>query len=101
RRRPLGSAVSPYTTLFRSHELVDGPVGGLVRGKHGGVVERGVDAVGMRRTAANEGSGGRLTRSECPRVVHDLEHVRAVLVGESRSEEHTSELQSRENLVCR
>src|SRR5690606_26476253 len=52
--------------------------------------------------------GGRLRRLhprvECrPRVYPDLEFllVLAVTVPGARSEEHTSELQSRENLVCR
>src|SRR6266700_6253479 len=36
---------------------------------------------------------------DCPRSWGDVQHPR--LAGSSRSEEHTSELQSRENLVCR
>src|SRR5690349_22571921 len=62
----------PYTTLFRSRE--------------------GGDQVAMRHPIVEEGVGlGR-------RLVHvGIEGV----TGEVRSEEHTSELQSRRDLVCR
>src|SRR5690606_39797246 len=56
-------------------------------------------------------SGGRLqhvphgSRLVGVQLVHDgpvdVETVQAIHVGTKRSEEHTSELQSRENLVCR
>src|SRR3712207_8027986 len=80
-RRPPRSTLFPYTTLFRS------------RGGEG----VGVAVVGERR------GGHRLT-------VHDpvdpeggdvsLVH-HPVAGGRARSEEHTSELQSRQYLVCR
>src|SRR2546427_4780319 len=72
-RRPPRSTLFPYTTLFRSlaHELVD-LEGRLTRAP----AVAGVDRVGLRPQAA-------------PQLF--------VL----RSEEHTSELQSQSNLVCR
>src|SRR3712207_8590108 len=88
-RRPPRSTLFPYTTLFRS------PVGDVVH-------RRGVEALrdedllrGLQQLqparvprqagrAPGGGSGGRL---------HDAEML--------RSEEHTSELQSRQYLVCR
>src|SRR5690606_41946839 len=74
RRLPPISTVFPYTTLFRSPALV----GRLILG--GGADRKGRDHF--------QAEGGRV-------VVEDQEHdVR-------RSEEHTSELQSRENLLCR
>src|SRR2546422_4360863 len=91
-RRPPRSTLFPYTTLFRSRYCVD----------------------------AGEGVRGRLTRrrppepTRCPSAEHaeKLGHAeRATLLdlkgGEPRrraphrSEEHTSELQSRLHLVCR
>src|SRR2546427_8122232 len=76
-RRPPRSTLFPYTTLFRSHGEQDG-----VR------VARG------------------LTRRSGPRVSSRfsrelLQLLRGPRVAEHRSEEHTSELQSQSNLVCR
>src|SRR5688572_31347596 len=74
-RRPPRSTLFPYTTLFRS-----GQDGGAVLGVVAAVPPLVLDLV------AGELEGG--------------EHL---LVGEppARSEEHTSELQSQSNLVCR
>src|SRR2546426_7163877 len=83
-RRPPRSTLFPYTTLFRSHLV---PADALaVR-----VAERPCDA-GARR-----GDGGE------PRFFHEPggRHVPGVGEDEERSEEHTSELQSPCNLVCR
>src|SRR2546422_6635095 len=70
-RRPPRSTLFPYTTLFRSGE--DGSIGD----PNGGEFGRG-------QTAQVEKVDGR-----------DL------AIAEGRSEEHTSELQSRLHLVCR
>src|SRR5436309_8893656 len=79
-RRPPISTLFPYTTLFRSQQLRDAVdparllrAGGHVRALGGGLAEP-------------------LGLSEPPDVVRRFR---------KRSEEHTSELQSRENLVCR
>src|SRR5260370_20247578 len=75
-RRPPRSTLFPYTTLFRSHERHRGaaPRRGLPRGRRAA-------RVGQQRAPRG---GGR------PRAAP-----------RGRSEEHTSELQSHLNLVCR
>src|SRR3712207_7197293 len=80
-RRPPRSTLFPYTTLFRSLEL-----GGLRRLGDLGVDGRGVVA---RRRRARVRGGGRACGA------------RVLERGDHRSEEHTSELQSRQYLVCR
>src|SRR3712207_7705612 len=82
-RRPPRSTLFPYTTLFRSigagaHRL---EVGGRVAGV--GALERGEDVLGDDQAARARPRVGPVDR----RVL--------------RSEEHTSELQSRQYLVCR
>src|SRR3712207_8780513 len=85
-RRPPRSTLFPYTTLFRSE---DRPL---------------VDEVTQHRAEARAG-GRELDR---PRVDELRGRVRNVVVqlvqhrsAAVRSEEHTSELQSRQYLVCR
>src|SRR3712207_6898098 len=80
-RRPPRSTLFPYTTLFRSHGLLH-PAGGLPRLPPDGDDDapRRDLPVDHRRAAA---AGGRVARQG------------------DRSEEHTSELQSRQYLVCR
>src|SRR5690606_41831133 len=84
-RRPPSSTLFPYTTLFRSPA-------GTRRERHRVVLPRAVDhrEVGLRH-AVDEREAGALDR-------HQRRDRRVEL---ARSEEHTSELQSRENLVCR
>src|SRR5438034_2904158 len=89
-RRPPRSTLFPYTTLFRSP-------GGAHRGRAppGG---RGADRVAVRadRPAVRRG-----VRLQCGSVVAQhggRAEPPAVL---ARSEEHTSELQSHSDLVCR
>src|SRR2546427_4737539 len=72
-RRPPRSTLFPYTTLFRSSE-------GAGERKGSGARRGGEDRAGD--VPAGEGDG-------------------AGRAGERRSEEHTSELQSQSNLVCR
>src|SRR3712207_7464829 len=82
-RRPPRSTLFPYTTLFRSHEQMHAVVHG-VRDRLGHL-----DLAGPL-LAAERLDGGR------EHLAHrTLEH------GRIRSEEHTSELQSRQYLVCR
>src|SRR2546430_5695980 len=77
-RRPPRSTLFPYTTLFRSAEPGMDPIADF-SGQRQDVVRRGVAAVGQGEgVLARQAHGG---------VV--------------RSEEHTSELQSQSNLVCR
>src|SRR5207302_8413285 len=69
-----GSTLFPYTTLFRSSA-------------HLGA--RGAVASGDARSARGDGRR------------HDAARCRRAVLCQLRSEEHTSELQSREKLVCR
>src|SRR5207249_12133944 len=95
------SPLFPYTTLFRSDEPDVRPFRGL----------DGADAAVMRRMhiahlepRALPGQPPRTQRGQ-PTLVRDLRQwIRLVHeLGElaARSEEHTSELQSRFDLVCR
>src|SRR5690606_41439073 len=82
----------PYPTLFRSPVGAEHVLGDLGAGQRG-------DGVGSGELhLLVDGSGPYVQRP--PEDVREAEHV-VDLVGEVRSEEHTSELQSRENLVCR
>src|SRR3712207_8063074 len=80
-RRPPRSTLFPYTTLFRS-----GRQRALI-GRAGGV-----------RVGADE-PGAAVDQPD--RLGDRLEAVGAGLAEDHRSEEHTSELQSRQYLVCR
>src|SRR3712207_8906944 len=76
-RRPPRSTLFPYTTLFRSVEA-SGPTSGprRARGRIAAAPRRGAGRVRIRQRGAGRDRG-------------------------CRSEEHTSELQSRQYLVCR
>src|SRR3712207_8429369 len=83
RRRPPRSTLCPYTTRFRSGQLLQ--VGDLAEGDPEVAHQRTVQwqrgaVVGVEGDLVGDGVGGQ--------------------VGD-RSEEHTSELQSRQYLVCR
>src|SRR2546430_5883112 len=92
-RRPPRSTLFPYPTLFRSPRPAFLDVVGLV--------ERVDDRVDAGRGAPD---GPEHAEREQPAVflVRDLQHL---VVDDrddlARSEEHTSELQSQSNLVCR
>src|SRR2546430_5790685 len=78
-RRPPRSTLFPYTTLFRSNP----DLRLLPKGDTG---EGGARRLGLDNQSAGGASGHRQG---------------AVDEAERRSEEHTSELQSQSNLVCR
>src|SRR3712207_6930295 len=90
-RRPPRSTLFPYTTLFRSEPEM--PVASVAAA-----------SLALGRSSARSRS---LTRSRSParKPATDssgpAEYDVAVSVSSSRSEEHTSELQSRQYLVCR
>src|SRR2546430_9376690 len=74
-RRPPRSSLFPYTTLFRSHEAA-------------GLLGRPWHRLGARPPRPRRVARRRVRRRRTRRNV-------------PRSEEHTSELQSQSNLVCR
>src|SRR3712207_8468550 len=95
-RRPPRSTLFPYTTLFRSHlpaaeavldarDAEPDRVGGDVPAARG--AGRPLPVQAARRLPVDGGGGGDRRTRHRPRG--------------RRSEEHTSELQSRQYLVCR
>src|SRR2546430_4244022 len=76
-RRPPRSTLFPYTTLFRS----------LFVAAHDGLMQSGEAGPGRVRVGAF--------------IEQKFNHVSKTRVRRKRSEEHTSELQSQSNLVCR
>src|SRR3712207_6930949 len=86
-RRPPRSTLFPYTTLFRS-----------LRAVHAGSELRGQQVVGELGPPCHP-------QARLAAMVLQVVEVQAVPVppgvGDQRSEEHTSELQSRQYLVCR
>src|SRR2546427_3307908 len=82
-RRPPRSTLFPYTTLFRSHRVV--PFESFETSTGPIIVAAGND----RLFAKLAGVLGHLEWAADPRYATN------------RSEEHTSELQSQSNLVCR
>src|SRR3712207_7790998 len=83
-RRPPRSTLFPYTTLFRSLRMAPETAG-----------------LAMVPTSL---AGFAVSLALLPRVLRALGPDRSVVVGLlvlARSEEHTSELQSRQYLVCR
>src|SRR2546427_6176047 len=98
-RRPPSSTLFPYTTLFRSQIDRDRSRGSRE------LIELVVAIVGIERIAAGERAVDRLAD-----VNRRHPHATLTAAGDSRrrdgqrlarSEEHTSELQSQSNLVCR
>src|SRR2546430_7533911 len=85
-RRPPRSTLFPYTTLFRSSAAATRMV--MIQP---GTVQNFVHSA--RRSHANRSRGPALSSGWCV--------SRATMMPLPRSEEHTSELQSQSNLVCR
>src|SRR5207244_12050194 len=84
------SALFPYTTLFRSRQDLARSFGRL-----------------EGRVPAHQGHATRVAAEVDRREIgvgrddRDLERIDAEYLGDDRSEEHTSELQSPDHLVCR
>src|SRR3712207_9118649 len=99
-RRPPRSTLFPYTTLFRSDEvygyLFKPVIGGGSYAEYvsapAAIVAKKPESVPFAEAAALPVPG--LTAMDLVDAVEPRE-------GEIRSEEHTSELQSRQYLVCR
>src|SRR3712207_8213564 len=90
-RRPPRSTLLPYTTLFRS-PLQPVPDVDLL-----------LEVVAQRDVEERPPAGGQLHRGGQPALDHGQVGggQPAVQAGHPRSEEHTSELQSRQYVVCR
>src|SRR3712207_7851282 len=82
-RRPPRSTLFPYTTLFRSPVV-----------RHG-------QPLGHHAERQEPGAPGRVLSLQVQPRGEDADAEREVGEPEPRSEEHTSELQSRQYLVCR
>src|SRR3712207_7184427 len=96
-RRPPRSTLFPYTTLFRS-EAGAGP------GRPAGLDERPVEVLRREQVAVEQEHPRRVQVGQGAERQQGGEPVVAggvLLVVDDRSEEHTSELQSRQYLVCR
>src|SRR5690606_40677228 len=95
RRRHPESCLFPYTTLFRSYDF-------LVLAPGGETNAFGLESVARHATGLKELRDAVAIRNRLLRLFElasqcdDPEERRAM-----RSEEHTSELQSRDKLVCR
>src|SRR3712207_7253268 len=87
-RRPPRSTLFPYTTLFRSARARSQPAGcaAATRGSRSASASRALRELPEVRTAL---------------VPVGLAAFARLLAAVERSEEHTSELQSRQYLVCR
>src|SRR3712207_6930252 len=91
-RRPPRSTLFPYTTLFRSISPMDQK-------------KYILDRLMIRR--AKKGKKGLVylvdykTGGKDPKQLENYEQILRELFKKERSEEHTSELQSRQYLVCR
>src|SRR3712207_9569292 len=99
-RRPPRSTLFPYTTLFRSLGRGGGDTaGGPTTMAESALVPSGSSSIAGKgvRIAFD---GGRLTSDAGVLVLADIER-RLGIAERLRSEEHTSELQSRQYIVCR
>src|SRR2546427_5555767 len=83
-RRPPRSTLFPYTTLFRSSEMV--------RVKH-----EAVDLLEQKGTTCCYAKADKFWVRDADGMPWEM----YTLLEDARSEEHTSELQSQSNLVCR
>src|SRR2546428_8495320 len=84
-RRPPRSTLFPYTTLFRSRDIEDDLFFVMdERGRSVHLTDKGVETMSPQDPTL-------FVVPDISHAIHELE----------RSEEHTSELQSRSDLVCR
>src|SRR3712207_9469847 len=99
-RRPPRSTLFPYTTLFRSHVMH------LVSTVEGRLAEEN-DRLDALVSCFPAGTVSGAPKVRAMEIIAELENRRrgvyagAVGYVDFRSEEHTSELQSRQYLVCR
>src|SRR5688572_31575050 len=81
-RRPPRSTLFPYTTLFRSARMQEG-------------------MLSLMQMAKTCGALARLSEAALPYISVMTHPTTGGVTASFRSEEHTSELQSQSNLVCR
>src|SRR3712207_6982349 len=98
-RRPPRSTLFPYTTLFRSVDDRAGDGHDATR-LQGGVAGLGRGGVGDRH-GGSPGPSLVPTGAQVRVVEGVVEQLAGVDAVDERSEEHTSEIQSRQYLVCR
>src|SRR2546430_7838651 len=92
-RRPPRSTLFPYTTLFRSIDVLDADAG---------AAQPIATFEAEQLEAMLQPLGGKTLSAPKERlVIADGQKVSCRLEAATRSEEHTSELQSQSNLVCR
>src|SRR2546430_11223003 len=98
-RRPPRSTLFPYTTLFRSQiSQIEGAQQPQIAAK----AELAGAPLHLIGHGASACAGQHNARKTTLHAGKAFDQVEGELVGvESRSEEHTSELQSQSNLVCR
>src|SRR3712207_8466526 len=84
-RRPPRSTLFPYTTLFRSLDAA----------------ERAIDHIGKRAHERRLGQPGHALEQRVAAGNQGDQRLADEVALADRSEEHTSELQSRQYLVCR
>src|SRR5690606_41688122 len=98
--RSLRYTLIPYTTLFRSHRAISKVCSGVVGATHESPLHTYGQLAGaqhvvplhrMHQCSRMRGSNQAYSKSE--------NRTPPINIMEARSEEHTSELQSRENLV--
>src|SRR3712207_9091313 len=99
-RRPPRSTLFPYTTLFRSDD--DAEVRVVVLAGRGKSFSAGADLNWMKRAAAYSLEENLRDARALADMLKTLAFLsKPTLARVHRSEEHTSELQSRQYLVCR
>src|SRR5688572_32447151 len=97
--RPPRSTLFPYTTLFRSRRVVvEEAFGRASAGNEEGDSGEDTDADGQAHDDENEAQATWVPPRPCSFLRRS---ERRLAFGARRSEEHTSELQSQSNLVCR
>src|SRR5256885_11296656 len=98
-RRPPRSTLFPYTTLFRSprHPIVEQHIGRLTAVPFGAETE---DALQCGEPDQVYRRLGLRVKRDAP-ATQSTDHLVSRHRARARSEEHTSELQSPCNLVCR
>src|SRR3712207_8693517 len=111
-RRPPRSTLFPYTTLFRSYPHIDGVIA-LSHGTGCGMADSGEGFEALERVLWGHATHPNVTAAifvglgcevmQIGRLKHKYgfgeDHFHTLTI--QRSEEHTSELQSRQYLVCR